>query len=329
MKIKFFNEKLKKFTVRKFIFRLRLFFIFNILNKHWCTYFFYKSYWHSLTNKKNFIKKLNSKKNYISINVDPGAGIGHQIANYNSGIWFSKKFNLNHAHTSFPDRRWEKLLNFSSSATDSKKILKSGYQKVLLPTFNEKNLNEISKIKKIIRSYENKKIIFFLEFNQYYKKQYEVASILNKKFFASKERKKDETIFKKKNYNVAIHVRIGDITSSEKLRKKRFLDVEYFVHAINKALSVIKTNKKIKIHIFSQSHQNSFSKFTKFRNVHFFFHFNQYKTFLHFIYADLLITSKSSFSYKAGLISKNIKISPKIFWHSYPKNDKKWILLDR
>lgn len=329
MKIRFFNKKIKKFRVKKLVLRLRLFFIFKILNGHWLTYFFYKSYWHSLINKKISIKKLNSKKNYLSINVDPGAGIGHQIANYNSGIWFSKKFNLNHAHTSFPDTRWEKLLDFASSAANSKTILNTGYQKVLLPIFNEKNLNEISKIKKIVRSYENKKVIFFLEFNQYYKKQYEVAPILNKKFFTSKERKKDKIIFNKKNYNIAIHVRIGDITSTEKLRKKRFLDVDYFILAINKALSVIKTKKKIKIHIFAQSYQSYFSKFTKFRNVHYFFDLNQYKTFLHFIYADLLITSKSSFSYKAGLISKNIKISPKIFWHTYPKNDKKWIILDR
>ena len=51
-------------------------------------------------------------------------------------------------------------------------------------------------------------------------------------------------------------------------------------------------------------------------------------TFLHFVYADLLITSKSSFSYKAALINRGIKLCPKQFWHKYPKNNKNWVLID-
>jgi hypothetical protein len=34
--------------------------------------------------------------------------------------------------------------------------------------------------------------------------------------------------------------------------------------------------------------------------------------------ADLLITSKSSFSYKPALLSNGIKVCPKNFWHRYP-----------
>ena len=44
------------------------------------------------------------------------------------------------------------------------------------------------------------------------------------------------------------------------------------------------------------------------------------------IFADVLFTSRSSFSYKPALICKGIKVSPKNFWHRYPKNDKNWIL---
>ena len=42
---------------------------------------------------------------------------------------------------------------------------------------------------------------------------------------------------------------------------------------------------------------------------------------------DILILSKSSFSYKAGLISNNLKIAPSNFWHAYPKN-KKWKIIN-
>ena len=109
---------------------------------------------------------------------------------------------------------------------------------------------------------------------------------------------------------------------------QRYLNVDYFVKAINKSLSIIKTKKKIKIHIFSWHYLKSFSKFNQFQNVQFYYNLSQYKTFLHLVYADLLITSRSSFSYKAGLINKGIKLCPKKFWHGYPKNKKEWILLD-
>ena len=43
------------------------------------------------------------------------------------------------------------------------------------------------------------------------------------------------------------------------------------------------------------------------------------------VYADCLITSKSSFSYKPALLSDGIKISPINFWHGYPKTSD-WLL---
>jgi hypothetical protein len=43
--------------------------------------------------------------------------------------------------------------------------------------------------------------------------------------------------------------------------------------------------------------------------------------------ADLLITSKSSFSYSPALLSRGVKIVPRDFWHGYP-DSKQWILAD-
>ena len=71
----------------------------------------------------------------------------------------------------------------------------------------------------------------------------------------------------------------------------------------------------------------SYLKLNQFQNVQFCYNLNQYKTLLHFIYSDLLITCKSSFSYKPALICKGIKVCPKNFWHKYPKG-KDWILLN-
>ena len=320
-----FVKKIKKLTYQKVKYLLWTYFVLKKLENTWIYFYLYRSFWHSVLNL-NFNNISKNQKNYMSIDVDPGARIGHQLANYNSAIWYAKKFNLIHAHTSFPNKKWEKLLGFNYSTICLENLLNKGYKKIKLPIFKEGDLIEISKIKKIIHSYRDKKIIFFLENNQGYTKQYQVAEILKEKFFSSKKRSKDKLIYSIKDFNIAVHIRAGDIMNNEKLINKRFLDINYFIKTINESLSIIKTPKKKKIHIFSESKLDSFSKLTNFKNIKFCHNLNQYKTFLHFVYADLLITSKSSFSYKAALISKGIKVSPKNFWHGYPYNDKKWIL---
>ena len=320
-----FVKKIKKLTYQKVKYLLWTYFVLKKLENTWIYFYLYRSFWHSVLNL-NFNNISKNQKNYMSIDVDPGARIGHQLGNYNSAIWYAKKFNLIHAHTSFPNKKWEKLLGFNYSTICLENLLNKGYKKIKLPIFKEGDLIEISKIKKIIHSYRDKKIVFFLENNQGYTKQYQVAEILKEKFFSSKKRSKDKLIYSIKDFNIAVHIRAGDIMNNEKLINKRFLDINYFIKTINESLSIIKTPKKKKIHIFSESKLDSFSKLTNFKNIKFCHNLNQYKTFLHFVYADLLITSKSSFSYKAALISKGIKVSPKNFWHSYPYNDKKWIL---
>jgi hypothetical protein len=50
-------------------------------------------------------------------------------------------------------------------------------------------------------------------------------------------------------------------------------------------------------------------------------------SFLHMVFADILITSKSSFSYKPALLNNGVKISPRDFWHGYPQS-KNWLLVD-
>ena len=323
-----FIKKIKKLTYQKVKHLLWTYFVLKKLKNTWIYFYLYRSFWHSVLNL-NFNNISKNQKNYMSIDVDPGAGIGHQLANYNSAIWYAKKFNLIHAHTSFPNKKWEKLLGFNYSTICLENLINKDYKKIKLPIFKEGDLIEISKIKKIIHSYRDQKIIFFLEYNQGYTKQYQVAEILKEKFFSSKKRSKDKLIYNIKDFNIAVHIRVGDIMNNEKLINERFLDINYFIKTINKSLSIINTPKKKIIHIFSEDKLNSFSKLTNFKNIKFCHNLNQYKTFLHFVYADLLITSKSSFSYKAALISKGIKVSPKNFWHGYPKNDKKWYLTNK
>ena len=97
-------------------------------------------------------------------------------------------------------------------------------------------------IKKIIDFYDNQRVVFVLEYDQQYKKQYETFKALRKKFFFQK-RKPSNLIYDKINVNIAIHIRLGDILLTKKNQKKRLLRMNYYTKAI-KQISKIKTRKK-------------------------------------------------------------------------------------
>ena len=63
----------------------------------------------------------------------------------------------------FPDKKWEKTLDINFNCISSKTLLQKGYKKIQLPRFKEKNISEISKIKKIIQSYYRQKVVFFFD----------------------------------------------------------------------------------------------------------------------------------------------------------------------
>ena len=89
----------------------------------------------------------------------------------------------------------------------------------------------------------------------------------------------------------------------------------------------IHTNKSVHIYFFSQGKPENYPEFSNYHNLHWCLDMDAQSSFLHFVYADLLITSKSSFSYKPALLNKGIKVCPKNFWHGYP-NSKDWILVE-
>ena len=107
----------------------------------------------------------------------------------------------------------------------------------------------------------------------------------------------------------------------------RWMDNAYFVHALRYALAEIKTDKKIHIYLFSQGKAKDYQEFEEFPNVTYCLNMGAQESFLHMVFADALITSKSSFSYKPALLNKGLKICPKNFWHGYPQNTQ-WRLLN-
>jgi hypothetical protein len=141
----------------------------------------YKSYWNYQLHKP-VQKKDDSSANqlhYIAQKPNYGAGIGHQLANWNAGYYFSKFYQLRFAHFSFSNKEWESLLGFGEHETSAAMLLKdSSFKKVYLPRFDSENEQEVKLIGNIIQSYTGNKIFFLLAQDQGYMQQFETYTDL-------------------------------------------------------------------------------------------------------------------------------------------------------
>lgn len=291
--------------------------------------YLYPSYWKG----KVFAKPdmALTEEMYFAARPNVGAGIGHQLANWIAGYWFAKQFKLKFAHIPFSNPRWESFFGFYQGEVLFEELLKKGYKVVRIPIFNEHDQDEILRIKNIMTAYIGKKVIFLAEQDQFYQEQYGVMDVLQEKFYSCKVRKMESLIYDQDAFNIAVHVRRGDIVQApgedNKELSKRFQGNAYFVHALENALEMLKDKENIHIYLFSQGEEEDYLEFRKFENLHFCLNMGAQESFLHMVYADVLITSKSSFSYKPALLNRGIKFCPKNFWHGYP-NSPDWILLD-
>lgn len=288
--------------------------------------FIYISYWYSLISNNS---KREDATCYYSARPNPGAGIGHQMANWIAGLWYAHQFGLKFAHIPFSDLQWEDFLGFGIGEKTVKELKKQGYITRKLPLFRENSPEEIELNRKIIQSYAGKKVVFIAEQDQFYKDQYGVIDELKKKFYSAPSRAKDKLIYSKENFNIAIHVRRGDIMADPTNPNlvMRYLSNDYFEKVLKQVIENISSTRPIHIYFFSQGKPEDYPEFANYPNLHWCMHMNAQESFLHFVYSDLLITSKSSFSYKPALLNNGIKVCPRNFWHGYP-NSKDWIICE-
>lgn len=127
-------------------------------------------------------------------------------------------------------------------------------------------------------------------------------------------------LFDNESTNIAIHVRRRDVNLKRNIG--RYVPIST-IKKIIEGITLKYIDKKFKIHIFTEitdDNKDEFSIFSNDENIKI-FNDNVIDTINHMIYADVLIMTKSSFSYIAGLYNKNI-VYYTPFWHNPLKN---WI----
>lgn len=312
--------------------KIRYMFYNRNYRKKWYPYL-YGSYWHMRLQRK---LPENKYQNYFAARPNPGAGIGHQIANWIAGYWFAKQFGLLFAHISFSDSRipytkssWEDFLGFGWGEVRMEELIKEkNYRIVRIPMFGERREQDMEMIRSIIRSYTNQRVVFLAEQDQFYSDQYGVMEVIQKKFQNAPVEREKLLYEEEEGIHIAIHIRRGDVTenSSNPNIRMRWLDTDYYARVLKLLLKKLE-GRKFHIYIFSQGTKEEFQEDFSFPNVHYCLDMMAQNTFWHLTQADILIISKSSFSYKPALLSSGIIIAPKHFWHGYPELER-WIIVD-
>jgi hypothetical protein len=296
------------------------------LRRHQGYYWLYPSYWRMKMARGG--REGLSSESYFTATPNPDAGIGHQLANWIAGFWFAQRFGLRFAHTPFSSPRWERFFGFGEGEPSAESLKKDGVRTVDLPLFDEDNPREVEAIGRIIGSYAGQTVLFRAEQDQFYHDQYPVREALKRKFNSAPARQDDVLEDGGEALHVAVHVRRGDIavdpaTASENLLM-RWQESDYFEKVLSTTLSAL-GERPVRISLFSQGDDEQFRSFRQFPNITFKLDTGPVESFLQMVRADILITSKSSFSYKPALLNEGVKIAPAQFWHGYPDAED-WVL---
>jgi len=122
---------------------------------------------------------------------------------------------------------------------------------------------------------------------------------------------------------ISVHVRRGDALLSE--NSHRLTDEFYTFNCLTKITKVLKDcGYDYHIHIFSEGNIKDFIYLNKLNNTNFWLNEDAFMTFDSLVSADILLLSKSSFSYSSALLANGI-VFYEPFWHNPLSH---WISLD-
>jgi hypothetical protein len=140
---------------------------------------------------------------------------------------------------------------------------------------------------------------------------------------------KNRNFFKNDKINVAIHIRRENSHDKGLAGPRATTHNNYYLNIMNTIRDKYKdsskniNNKELLFHIYSQGEMTQFQDLTN-NDVKFYLNYDIIESFTGMVSAEILVTSPSSLSYIAALISDG-EIHYKKFWHN-PR--KKWIIYE-
>ena len=132
---------------------------------------------------------------------------------------------------------------------------------------------------------------------------------------------------KKNVVNIAVHVRRGDSTNN----KRRFVGHQYFVNVLDSITKYLESqSREYSIQLYSEGKPEDLPEFRKYNNLTYRLNDDHFDTLHHMVCADILVMSKSTFSYLPALLNAGGIIVYKPFWLLPPKPlESEWLIADQ
>jgi hypothetical protein len=288
-------------------------------------------------NKKLLMSQENLSKSYIGAVPHYRTGVGHILAEWNTGLLWSQSLGLKFAHCQLREP-WNDFFGLKGFDDFMSVCSNPKFKRVLLPLISDRlEPSDSDLIKKIIIHYTRySPCIFQLYYGQNSYHQENTSSILREKYFDRRRTDPIENWRINDLINISVHIRRPTFEDSKQASfqntessayKERFIDLSFFLR-ICETISRVIGSERVCFNIFSLGSHSEFVEFTKFKNVYFHINKNVKETFHNIVMGDILILSPSSFSFNAGMISLGLKIAAEPWWHYIPENNK-WCRLKR
>tara|TARA_B100000795_G_scaffold107079_1_gene79083 strand:+ start:554 stop:1309 length:756 start_codon:yes stop_codon:yes gene_type:complete len=248
----------------------------------------------------NFVtKKQISNYKYTYIGIGDGFGAQYQqlitayvvCSIHNEKFVYTSRNKMEHNYDNNPGflKQIEDLMNIKNNIENNINNQAKIVQYTILRNWFEKNIDMAcdSKYFKQIKSY----------------------------FWQNKER----NVFKNDKINISVHIRRPNSDDTQ-WHCREIIPHSYYLNIMSVIREKYK-NKHLLFHIYSQG---GLEDFKIYENIDVTLHINEQlsKTFIELVAADILVTSPSSFSYVAALLSDG-EVYYKKFWHN-PR--KEWIV---
>jgi len=249
-------------------------------------------------------------------------GAGAQVQAIFSTMLFAQKFGIVYVHTPFDkiwsdqsSEKWESFFNLGENEVTISEVDQNSLDVVhvnypIFIGFKSNTLYVVEHCHSFVDSNNNAK--FYSDITSRLIEKYHISSKKNYKSFREAGK-----------VNIALHVRRGDVSKTGE-HSDRYTDNLYYKSLLDSIKSILDDLKiESSIHLYSQGDVEDFHEL-KGMGVNYHLDECVLTTFNNLVSSDVIIMSKSTYSYSAALLSKAIVIYEP-FWHK-PLED--WIVIN-
>jgi len=240
-------------------------------------------------------------------------GIGAQVQAVFSAMLFAQEFGMIYAHTPFG-----KIVGTDGSSEEWDYFFGLGEGEISTNDLHVESLHVVHVANPLFIRFKDNTLYIVEHCHSFVDSgcNSELYSTLLDRFvekYQSSSKKKYKSFYDDGKLNIAIHARRGDVYKKG-THSERYTDNSYYRILLKKIQRIIDyLGIESSIHLYSQGSIEDFKELEEFP---IYYHLDEcvFTTFNNLVSSDVIVTSKSTFSYCAALLSKSIVIYEP-FWH--------------